>query len=54
MKRSRAILLALFVAAEGLMILTHPQEAQAVMRTVYDTLWAWAPKPDGYVPPQRF
>jgi hypothetical protein len=54
MKRSRAILLAVIVTAEGLMILTHPKEAQAVMRMVYDSLWTWAPKPAGYVPPQRF
>lgn len=45
---------ALFVIGEALIIWTHPQEAKALMRTVYVTLWEYAPKPEGYVPPDRF
>lgn len=53
-RRQRFALAALFVIGEGLIVWTHPQQAKAVMRTVYDTLWAVAPKPEGFEPPHRF
>lgn len=54
--RTRRVLLvtALFLSAEAMIVLTHPQEAKALMRKVYQTLWYYAPKPDGYIPPDRF
>lgn len=48
------ILAALLILVEAVLIATHPDEARTVARTVYQTLWRYAPKPDGYVPPDRF
>lgn len=52
--RQRWVLASLFCLGEAVIILTHPAEARAVLRTVYDTLWSIAPKPEGYEPPHRF
>lgn len=53
-RRAKWWLGALFVSAELIVITTHPDEARAVARVVYQSLWKIAPKPDGYVPPDRF
>jgi hypothetical protein len=53
-KRKWGAVAALFLLGEGLVVYSHPQEVKDVMRTVYQTLWHYAPKPEGYVPPERF
>jgi hypothetical protein len=46
--------LALLVTIELAVIVTHQDEMRAMARSLYQTLWRYAPKPDGYVPPDRF
>jgi hypothetical protein len=53
-RRAKWWLGALIVSGELLIIGTHQDEALTVARTVYQTLWKYAPKPDGYIPPDRF
>jgi hypothetical protein len=50
----RGVVIALFVIGEALIVWSHPEQSKAVLRYVYDTLWAIAPKPEGFEPPQRF
>lgn len=54
MRGTAWIVVALFVTLEVAVIVTHPDEMRAMARTLYQTLWHYAPKPDGYVPPDRF
>jgi hypothetical protein len=45
---------AAIVVSELAIVATHWDEARALQRVVYQTLWKYAPKPAGYVPPDRF
>jgi len=45
---------AVIVVSELAIVGTHWDEARALQRVVYQTLWKYAPKPAGYVPPDRF
>lgn len=54
MTRREWAIVAVCVCAEAGIIVTHPAAARATLHVVYETLWAYAPKPAGYVPPQRF
>jgi hypothetical protein len=54
MTRREWAIIGLCVCAEAGFVVTHPQAARHTLRVVYNTLWYYAPKPAGYVPPQRF
>ena len=53
-RRTKAWLLALFVASELLIAWSNWEEVRAVQRTIYQTAWRYLPKPEGYTPPDRF
>lgn len=53
-RKARLWLGALFILGEALIVSTHWDETRALQRVVYQTLWKYAPKPSGYVPPDRF
>jgi hypothetical protein len=47
----------LAAGAEIALIVTHPDAAKGFARGVYQTLWKYAPRPEGmesYQPPDRF
>jgi hypothetical protein len=47
----------LAACAEIALIVTHPEESKATARAIYQTLWKYAPRPEGmesYQPPDRF
>jgi len=54
MKRGKLLLGLIILISEILIVGTHWEEARAMQRVVYQTLWKYAPKPAGYVPPDRF
>ncbi len=54
MTRQTAAAIALCLVAELLIVGTHWDEAKAFQRSLYQTLWKYAPKPAGYQPPDRF
>jgi len=47
-------LVALMVAIELGVIVTHPAASKAMMAAVYDFGWSILPKPEGFEPPHRF
>jgi hypothetical protein len=54
MKRSRVILIVLVMGSEGLYWATHREQARAVARWTYVTLWTHAPGSKDLPVPPRF